>query len=1136
MRHARTLHAALTLACAAHAATASHATATAPAASRVAVVEGPAETGLAADVRAALSLAGLDPQLVDSNDETIWRPGAFDLVLLCNARALPASSVEPMLGCLRRGGKVLCLGGPPFSELLVQTDGEWLTPDEALQRAADAGPTTGPLPLLGDDAPQWTRAGDDMSRACNVSAVESGYRGAPALRVKMDHVTGWDTQSADVDGASLFPNSYTLTTFAAKGNESTPQMCLEWREADGSRWLATVDLTREWRRYALHPEDFAYWPDNESSSRGGPGDRLHPERATLFAFGLARSHHGVGAGDHELWLADLGGAEATRQARLHPPVIEGLSPAYKLYATTAAALSIPASDHPLAYGLPPMSGPSVLHSQIWRPRGFSLDNPGDWRFAPVVLGVDGEGALRGAAASLFINRGGEFEGAVWGYVDTSDAAFVDANRAGLLDLISRMAVCTCRGAFLLCGGAGSVAYRSGEEIDLGAEVANLGAREADLRLFIELRAPGSERPTAGRSFDITLAPGARETLTFALGDSYTLDGFYTVTATLFAENAAIDRIRSEISVRPVPEVDPDAFVRTSGGRFTLRGNPWVASGVNYWPLYICGLEPGVYSLGWLQPDKYDPFMVERDLSLMSRLGLSMVSVQYRDIGQSRPLMDFLRRCDRHGLYANIFIPGLSVFEGPQARAQAMEMIRAADLPSCAAQMAYDVMWEPHWGNEARRRLHDDAWRAWIDEQYGGLEAAERDWDHPANRHEGEVTCPTDDQLMGDGPHASMVAAYRRFADDFISRGLRDVLHDLRAVDPYHLVGARTGYGGTGQPWPDRNMPFALQSGAAHYDFISPEGWGLAVDRDNVDSAGFITAFARLVGAGKPVLWSEFGQNILTDPEGLEAEQAELYRQLFRMFCESGANGAAAWWWPGGLRRGEESDYGIVRPDGRPRGAAFAAGEWTPRLSSAQGPRPVDEWIDVDIEAHPRGLSAAWERHANAYLAAAGGGAHVGLRTPGSGTDTTNCPLTAVGGKPCNGANPPRYINGEFASLLVRTAKGDWVDARSGDAVEVPHGEPVRIRAAVTNTGEATWISPLISRADGAVVLSCRVEGLGTIDVPMPANVPMYATLDLPEFSLGRPLQAETLVKFRLAAHRRTPFGEKRTVTFRPVAQ
>ncbi len=52
------------------------------------------------------------------------------------------------------------------------------------------------------------------------------------------------------------------------------------------------------------------------------------------------------------------------------------------------------------------------------------------------------------------------------------------------------------------------------------------------------------------------------------------------------------------------------------------------------------------------------------------------------------------------------------------------------------------------------------------------------------------------------------------------------------------------------------------------------------------------------------------------------KQAGDYEQIYRMLSFSNANASAAWWFPGGLRVEENSDYGIVRQDDKPRPAGL----------------------------------------------------------------------------------------------------------------------------------------------------------------------------------------------------------------------
>jgi hypothetical protein len=212
-------------------------------------------------------------------------------------------------------------------------------------------------------------------------------------------------------------------------------------------------------------------------------------------------------------------------------------------------------------------------------------------------------------------------------------------------------------------------------------------------------------------------------------------------------------------------------------------------------------------------------------------------------------------------------------------------------------------------------------------------------------------------LLNDGEWRVMAAAYRRFLDDFISRKYREVCRLIRQLDPHHLIGARTGYGG-GPFGAEGAFPFDHTAGAKHLDFVSPEGWNLGwlgqADATQFARATFITAYARWAGKGKPVFWAEFGLTLrhgafsldwYSDEERLKA-QAQLYDAMYRLIEISDADGAMGWWFPGGYRVDERSDFGIVNPDGTLRPAAEVAKRWSATLTnlasrpSSRAPRPA----------------------------------------------------------------------------------------------------------------------------------------------------------------------------------------------------
>jgi hypothetical protein len=101
-------------------------------------------------------------------------------------------------------------------------------------------------------------------------------------------------------------------------------------------------------------------------------------------------------------------------------------------------------------------------------------------------------------------------------------------------------------------------------------------------------------------------------------------------------------------------------------------------------------------------------------------------------------------------------------------------------------------------------------------------------------------------------------------------------------------------------------------------------------------------------------------------------------------------------------------------------------------------------------------------------------------------------------------------------------------------VNVRARAPVVARASVGNTGEATWLSPALHPGAGGVHLSSRLEGGLEFAQPISEDVPSLGDAVIPEFTLADGVATETKVGFEVTAEDRAWFGEKLSVTLRPV--
>lgn len=109
------------------------------------------------------------------------------------------------------------------------------------------------------------------------------------------------------------------------------------------------------------------------------------------------------------------------------------------------------------------------------------------------------------------------------------------------------------------------------------------------------------------------------------------------------------------------------------------------------------------------------------------------------------------------------------------------------------------------------------------------------------------------------------------------------------------------------------------------------------------------------------------------PEKL-AFAANYYRDFYRMLTESGADGVFFWWYPGGYRLDERSDFGIINPDGTDRSVTeVIRSEGGKFLNAPKPDAKPDHWIRVDRDRDARGLFGIYETAKDEYWEAIAAG-------------------------------------------------------------------------------------------------------------------------------------------------------------------
>jgi hypothetical protein len=268
------------------------------------------------------------------------------------------------------------------------------------------------------------------------------------------------------------------------------------------------------------------------------------------------------------------------------------------------------------------------------------------------------------------------------------------------------------------------------------------------------------------------------------------------------------------------------------------------------------------------------------------------------------------------------------------------------------------------------------------------------------------------------------------------------------------------------------------------------------------------------------------------PEKLQF-QAEFYDVFYEMLIKSGADGLFSWWYPGGFRVGENSDFGVINPDGTDRAVSRVIRVNARPYLDGPSSRPIDFWIEIDRDAHPDGIAGIYDKAQAKFWAAIDKGFAPGLRTAGTGADSSNCPPLAVGNTPWNGTNPPKFLDAAFDSVQIKGLDGEWIEVDKRGTVKLSGREPAYMRIEFTNLGEAKLLAPRKQVQAGGVDLVARI-GDATLRIPLPSDVPHLGSAVIEDIQLPINLKSRTEVTLTFEARNRTPFGEHFTFTLEPA--
>ncbi len=934
-----------------------------------------------------LATAGYQPAAITLmhmlTPETL-SPARCALLVLPMAQSIPGMTQQTVRQYLHTGGHLLALGAPAWNQHLVKSpSGKWKVPADSATEWALIPVGHSVFNLAPVNQNMWQRSTNTPNSPTHVTVVpvQDAERHAMALHVEISNLTGWDTQVAPVP-QQTFSHGRTMTVFSAKGGPNTPSLSIEWDDMDGSRWVAVVALSEHWQRYSLPPTAFKRYTHGNILS-GPAGEGFVPAKASSFHVGLAFNFTGPIGGRQEYWISQISTATAHEAPALPPTTADispltALCPGYKFYPIHGPVRLLIGAALPEASSAERIVPPRQLIASYPRPggTGFAKDRP--YRWSALLEAVDAHnGTWRGAPATLVMHSPtSEYRGGMWAVFTPTERNFYQqpAVRKVLVMAAQRIR----RGWFLTEGGAEFYTYFPDQPVRLGAAIAHVatGRKGADnVKVSLVVR-DAKQQIVLQRTWPVSPQHDSTTRLEFTWKPPTVWpEGGYTVTTELVKSGILLDRLAHWIHVW-TPSAKPNWIRIKPDGHFYLNDKIWRINGVNYMPSSGPGREDFILFDHYLSRRSYDPVIIERDLKRIANIGFNAVSIFLHLVDlDSQNLLDLLRLCRVHNLRVNLGLrPGLSddlISEDRHAAEQTAwntykTIIEHYRLAFNDTVFAYDIDWEPSFARFGERRRTAGAWSKWVEKKYGSIAHAEKQWNFHAPRNaQGLLTEPSAAELMAQQGAlcTKMVLAFRQFLNDWLADTYALPVQRIREITPHQFVSFRMSTASDPNGGPERYQFAGL---ARAVNFLAPETYyELQPNGTNADELVFRIAYGRAVAPRLPIIWAETGFSIwnlpqMDDSPALARDQGQYAAKFYQLLRFTGADGVFWWYYPGGYRTDEHSDYGVINPDGTDRPSTTAIRAYGPEFLSAPAITEPSLYLEYDPALYPDGVTGIFQ--------------------------------------------------------------------------------------------------------------------------------------------------------------------------------
>jgi len=1041
----------------------------------------------------------------------------FDVILIPNGHSLPINSMEPVKEFVAKGGDLVVLNSPMWQEQLIKVGQEYISRDKYQDSLLNVSPDNIIFDFSKEDISKWKRGNSDKESGISIVLKEDTI--GKYMQVDIEKLQNYDTLNL-LDLDNPFKNGASVIEVVAKGDENTGELVVECMESDSSRWFSIIPIDTTWKRYFIQPENFTFW--DGPAGRGERGkDRLKIENAVAVSVGMALSHiPTVGEGQHSYAVAEIGTSvkkerhEALLAAKT-PVEIDTLAPAFKVFDCNDVGVLSLNKEQSVIENEYKISMPDSVSGISTRQQGHGFDKRRNWRFINIIEAYSFSGEWRGIPASMKIYAKGENAGSVLVSFAPNDMKWYSTD--AVKSILKELATSLDREIFFLDAGADNFTYFENQEVKVGANIINLGKEKKSVDLNIVFS--GDSKYDFSKE-NIVLEPKSVTRLEETIPDFSPADNF--VTASIVYDGKVIDRVYHNTDVW-IPKENPD-FVTVKEGNFYLNGKIFKPYGVNFVPTSGSTNE-GLYFNHYVGAEGYDPEVVERDIKKFKELGFNSVSIFiFEEFAQDQNMLDMLCLLDKYDMKASVSLRPGTPFDIVADSAE--KIIKAYKLWDNDVIFAYDIAWEPSYGNWGNREWFDPSWERWIIEQYGSIESAESDWEYPVPRREGgRVTNPSGhDMIYEEGPHSRMVLAYKRFLDYFLYKTYNEARRRVKEIDPNHLVSFRMAETSNPNYSVGEHIVFDFNYLVSAVDFLGPEAYGRFGNAERVKPGRFVKEYGRWAASDYPLIWPEAGATIWDNTrmkvsKKKDLEVAEFYELFYEMLIESGSQGAFFWYSCPGFRIDEKSDFGIFNEDFTDRELTKVIRKYSPLFLNAPDVKP-SKWIEMDFEYSSIGLSDIYSTIEDEFYSIIEDGENPGLKTEATGSDTDTIPLIAVGNVPYNQNNPLKYVDGAFEYVSINGTR-----VGSVPVIYVPSEKDVVIKAKFCNLNEATW------KSDGknpvvlfAIDNKTEKKYIAKIPYDLAKRQVMDLDLTIPNIPAG-----EHEFTLRFAISNKAYFGEKMQV-------